>query len=76
MHHTQTQDELFKEFDTQAEGLSTQEVKIRLEKYGLNELKKTKSFQAIKAFMAQFQSSLVIILIIASVVSYFIAKYE
>jgi len=76
MHYTQTKDELFKELETQPEGLSKAEVQARLEKYGLNELKKTKSFQAIKAFLAQFQSSLVIILIVAAVVSYFIASHE
>lgn len=76
MHHTQTQKDLFKEFSTDEKGLSSDQVKKRLEEYGLNELKKTKSFRAIKAFLAQFQSSLVIILIIAAIVSYFISQFN
>lgn len=67
---------MFADLQTSADGLSKSEVEARLEKYGLNELKKTKSFQAIKAFLSQFQSSLVIILIIAAIISYVIALYE
>ena len=75
-HHTQTQKELFNTLETSKNGITQRQAESRLEKYGLNELKKTQSFTALKAFLAQFQSSLVVILIIAAIVSYFIAGHE
>lgn len=50
-------------------GLSEEEVKIRIEKYGLNELtgKKRKSFWIV--FSNQFKSFMIIVLIIAAIIS-------
>ena len=50
-------------------GLTGAEVKLRIEKYGLNELtgKKKKSFWVV--FLNQFKSFMIIVLIIAAIIS-------
>ncbi len=50
-------------------GLSTDEVKIRQEKYGLNELKAKKKKNLIQKFLEQFKDFSIIVLIIAAIVS-------
>ena len=75
-YHASPVAKIMKELGSSESGLSTSDSEKKLETYGLNELKKTQSFKALKAFLEQFKSSLVIILIIASVVSYFIAVHE
>jgi Ca2+-transporting ATPase len=56
-------------------GLTEEEVKSRLEKYGYNELKKEEKISSFTLFINQFKNILIIILLIAivlSVVTYFI----
>jgi len=57
-------------------GLSSEEVKLRLEKYGPNQLvsKKRKTF--IKMFFEQFKSFMIIVLLIAAVISGVVGIYE
>jgi len=54
------------------DGLSTQEVESRLEKYGLNELPREKSFSAVLLFFTQFKNVLIYILLAAAAVSFFL----
>ncbi|MBR9705114.1 cation-transporting P-type ATPase [Candidatus Pacearchaeota archaeon] len=56
---------------TSDKGLSKNESIERLEKYGKNEITKKKSFDALKILFDQFKSFLIIILIIAAVISFF-----
>lgn len=60
---------LYKELETNIEGLSPQEVLLRLEKYGPNAIKEKETNSAWKIFFHQFTSALVLILIAATVVS-------
>ena len=53
-------------------GLSSDEVKKRLEQYGKNIIKKKKKFNILKAIISQFNSLLIYILIIAAAISFFI----
>ena len=53
------------------EGLSEAEVERRMEKYGPNELPDTYQVPRWKIFIGQFKSSIVILLLVAAVVSYF-----
>jgi Ca2+-transporting ATPase len=53
------------------EGLSNREALKRLEEYGPNKLIKTTSFNALKAFISQFKSFLILILIFAAILSLF-----
>ncbi|MDD4107831.1 MAG: calcium-translocating P-type ATPase, SERCA-type [Prolixibacteraceae bacterium] len=69
-YYNNTIEEVLKHFNTNAsEGLNQEEVKKRLEEYGLNQLasKSKKSF--LQIFLAQFKSFMIIILLIAAVIS-------
>ena len=57
------------------EGLTQQEAKTRLEKYGPNELTEKEKISALKIFIDQFKSFLIIILLAATVVSAFIGEW-
>ncbi len=63
-------EEVEKELETDKEqGLSDEEVKKRVEKYGLNELQAKKKKSMLQKFIAQFKDFSIIILIIAAIVS-------
>ena len=51
-------------------GLSSQEALVRLKKYGLNELKKTKPVPVVWKFLAQFNDVLIYILLVSSIISF------
>jgi Ca2+-transporting ATPase len=55
-------------------GLSEDEVKSRLEKYGYNELKKEEKISPITLFFNQFKNILIIILLIAIVLSWIVGE--
>ena len=57
-------------------GLSEQEARARLEKYGRNELTAEKPVPAWKKFLAQFQDVLVILLLVATLISAALWLYE
>jgi Ca2+-transporting ATPase len=52
-------------------GLSSKEASLRLDKYGENKLVRRNNFNALKVFLAQFKSFLIIILIFAAILSVF-----
>lgn len=58
---------------TSANGLSVAEARVRLEKYGLNELEKGKSAGFLKLFFSQFKDFMTVLLIAAAAVSGVIA---
>lgn len=63
-------DEVEKELQTnQKKGLTTEEVKKRQEKYGLNQLKATKKKTLLQRFADQFKDFSIIVLIVAAIVS-------
>jgi len=66
--------ELLEELQTSEFWLSETEVKTRNELYGLNEIQSKDKNSALKIFLEQFTSPLVIILIIAAAVSGFVIK--
>ncbi|MBU0907869.1 MAG: cation-transporting P-type ATPase [Nanoarchaeota archaeon] len=57
-------------------GLTTNEVKKLMGRYGKNEIQRTKKAQPLKIFLAQFTSPLIIILIIAAIVSYALGRFS
>lgn len=57
-------------------GLSADEARARLERYGRNELKAEEPVPAWKKFLAQFEDVLVILLLIATVISTLLWVYE
>ncbi len=55
-------------------GLNQEQARARLKQFGLNRLKKTRHFNALKVFLSQFRSFLLIILIFAAILSYFMGS--
>jgi Mg2+-importing ATPase len=66
------QNDLFQKIGTNAEGLSNSEANHRLHKYGHNILKGSGHRTALKIFISQLQNWLTILLIGASILSYFL----
>lgn len=66
-------EQTLKRLGTQKEGLSAEEVAVRREKYGANELEKSKSAGPLKLFFAQFKDFMTILLVAAAAVSGLIA---
>ena len=66
--------EVLKELNTKESGLSKEDAEKRLEKYGLNRLKEKKRTSPFKIFLRQFKSFLIIILILAALISFFIGE--
>ena len=67
--YTQTSEEVLRSLQSGGEGLSSQEAKSRLEKYGPNKLKEAQKATWFQRFMAQLKDPMLIILMIAAVVS-------
>src|SRR5918998_243811 len=57
-------------------GLSTEEARSRLERYGPNELEAEKPVPAWRRFLAQFRDTLVILLLVATAISIGLWVYE
>lgn len=66
--------EIFEKLGTTKNGLNEEQVKQRIEKYGLNKITVKKKITPLKIFFNQFTNFLVLLLIIASVVSFLIGE--
>lgn len=55
-------------------GLTTNQVEKLLEKFGLNEIKEEKKFTLLKSFLSQFNNFLILLLMAAAFVSFFIGE--
>ncbi len=71
-YHTKSLNEIYSELQTSKQGLTQEDAKIRLEKYGKNKIKKTHKLRPLKILISQFNSFLIYILIIAAGISFFI----
>ncbi len=67
--------EVMSNLHTSAKGLVADEAKSRIEQFGLNELAQKKPRSVILRFLDQFKSVLIIILIIAGFLSFFIGEW-
>lgn len=65
-----------KDLNSSTKGLSENEVNSRLQVYGLNEIKKRKDNIVLKLIINQFSNFLVIILVIAAIISYFLNDHK
>lgn len=70
-YHSLSIKEVLEKTDSKVEGLSQKEVDERLVVFGKNKLKKKVGFDALKVFLGQFKSFLILILIFAAVLSFF-----
>lgn len=67
-----TVDETLKELNTTKDGLTSQEARERILKYGKNELVEEKKKGPIKQFFSQFMDILILILLIAAIAAYYV----
>lgn len=73
--YKKTKDEILSQLQTSIdEGLTQNEAEDRIKKYGPNELKEEDRKSFISKLMAQFKDFLVIILIIASIISFAVGE--
>lgn len=63
---------LFEQLQTNQQGLTDDEAKQRLSQYGANRLKPPKRSDAVSLLLAQFKSPIVLILIFAAILSFFL----
>lgn len=68
--------ETFEECQSTSSGLTQSEVNLRLERDGKNELEAEKQEGVLKIFLKQFMDLLVIVLIIASIISFSVGEKE
>src|SRR3989338_632373 len=73
--HSKTAEQVFRELNTSDKGLSQQEAEARLKQYGFNEVKEEKKISPLIIFIHQFNSVVIWILIIATIISAFLKEY-
>lgn len=69
MYFSKKIDDIYKDFNSERQGLSTKKVIENREKFGENKLKEKKKASSLSIFLSQFKDLLVIILIIAAIIS-------
>jgi len=75
LFHAKSPTKVLKELETDINGLTEEEAKIRLEKYGSNELPEKKEIHPFLIFIKQFHSVMIYILFIAVAISAFLEHY-
>jgi Ca2+-transporting ATPase len=68
-------DYVLKSLDTSRDGLTSEDAKYRLEKYGPNELVETGGIHPIRMFLEPFADPMVMILLVAIAISLFTSLY-
>jgi P-type Ca2+ transporter type 2C len=75
LFHARTPEEVLKELDSDINGLTEKEAKIRLEKFGYNEIPEKEKRHPFLIFLKQFGSVMIYILFAAVVISFFLKHY-
>jgi Ca2+-transporting ATPase len=73
-YHALGVEEVLASLKTSVNGLSSREAKLRLEKFGFNELEEKKRVTALQIFLDQFKDIFVIMLLIATTISFLIGE--
>ncbi len=73
--YQQSSKEIYNKLSTTEKGLTSEEVKKRIEKYGRNKLAEEVKINRLKIFLHQFASPLIYILIIAGIITIFLREY-
>lgn len=73
-YHALSAKEVMSELDSNINGISMEDASNRLIEYGANVLKKTRHFNALKVLLEQFKSFLIIVLIFAAVLAFFMGS--
>ncbi|MDW0118515.1 cation-translocating P-type ATPase [Sporosarcina thermotolerans] len=75
-YHRLSADEVMKSLEVTSLGLNDDDVEMRRDKYGYNELTEGKRTSSIAVFFGQFTDLLVIILLVAAIVSFLLGEVE
>ena len=67
--HTEKSNKVLKDVQSSKKGLSQEEAKIRLQKYGENKLKEVKKKSLLAKFFSQFKDVMIILLLISACIS-------
>ena len=73
-HHSIEAQQVLRLLESSENGITEEEAQRRLERFGLNELREAKKVSPLEVFVSQFRSFLVLILIVASAVSFFLGE--
>ena len=74
--HAMKIEEVFQELNVSRDGLSSQEARERLVKYGYNEIREVKRRTALHMFLDEFKDIFILLLIAATIFSAIIGYYE
>ncbi len=74
-YQTMTEEEILESLKTTSNGLTHEEARKRLNKFGPNELPKKKKDSIVKLFFMQFANAITIIMIVACVLSFMIKEH-
>jgi Ca2+-transporting ATPase len=72
--HSKESEQVLNELKVDQQGLSSEEVKRRLDEFGYNELKEKKKVTPLQIFLRQFKDVFVLMLIAATVISFLIGE--
>jgi Ca2+-transporting ATPase len=73
--HTANPETAMELLESGPQGLSTSEARERLQRFGPNELKAGKKISGFKIFFRQFQNILILILAVATAISFFLGEH-
>lgn len=73
--HTLEKEEVLKALESDEKGLSEEEAKKRLGKFGFNRIEEKKKISPLKIFLRQFKSFLIAILLVAAIVSFLLKEF-
>ena len=72
--HSKESEQVLNELKVDQQGLSSEEVKHRLDEFGYNELKEKKKVTPLQIFLNQFKDVFVIMLLVATIISFLIGE--
>ena len=73
--YTKSSVDVIKELNSSTDGLTDKEASIRLEKYGLNEIERTKQKSILEMIVEQLKDKMILILLLASILSFLLGEY-
>ena len=73
--YTKSSVDVIKELNSSTDGLTDEEASIRLEKYGLNEIERTKQKTILEMIVEQLKDKMILILLLASILSFLLGEY-
>lgn len=73
--YTKSSIDVIKKLNSSIDGLNDEEASIRLEKYGLNEIERTKQKTILEMIIEQLKDKMILILLLASILSFLLGEY-